>query len=59
MAVVNEDEERDSEYAVFLERSLAVKRDINYYVCLKRVITGKWLYIDAKNQKEGEVLKYM
>lgn len=41
MAVVNEDEERDSEYAVFLERSLAMKRDINYYVCLKRVITGK------------------
>lgn len=41
MAVVNEDEERDSEYAVFLERSLVVKRDINYYVCLKRVITGK------------------
>lgn len=52
MAVANESEERDSKYEVFLERRLTVKRrHIQYYVCLKRGKTGKWLYADAKNQR--------
>lgn len=59
MAVLNKGKESNNEYAVFLERSLAVKRDIKFYVYLKRVTAGKRLYIEAMKQKEGEVLKYM
>lgn len=41
MAVLNEGKGSNNEYAVFLESSLAVKRDIKFYVYLKRVIAGK------------------
>ena len=59
MAVLNEGKGSNNEYAIFLESSLAMKRDIKFYVYLKRVTAGKWLYIDAMKQKEGEVFKYM
>ena len=59
MAVLNKGKESNNGYAVFPKRSLAVKRDIKFYVYLKRVTAGKQLYIEAMKQKEGEVLKYM